>query len=247
MKAYAVTDVGRSRSMNQDSVFASVDPVGPLSNLYMVADGMGGHQSGDLASRYLVRNLCTYIRETDGEPPEVLLRAVQQVNGELYQLSTEKPEYAGMGTTLVAATVKDGVLYVANVGDSRLYLVRRDGLKQVTRDHSFVEEMVSMGRMERGSQSYLEKKNIITRAVGIDRRVEVDLFEVELEEGDYIRLCSDGLSNMVDNTDLFRLSFLPGSLEKKAEAMVTLANERGGRDNISVVLVEIEPEEVAGC
>ncbi len=163
MKAYAVTDVGRSRSMNQDSVFASVDPVGPLSNLYMVADGMGGHQSGDLASRYLVRNLCTYIRETDGEPPEVLLRAVQQVNGELYQLSTEKPEYAGMGTTLVAATVKDGVLYVANVGDSRLYLVRRDGLKQVTRDHSFVEEMVSMGRMERGSQSYLEKKNIITR------------------------------------------------------------------------------------
>ena len=155
MKAYAVTDVGRSRSMKQDSVFASVDPVGPLSNLYMVADGMGGHQSGDLASRYLVRNLCTYIRETDGEPPEVLLRAVQQVNGELYQLSTEKPEYAGMGTTLVAATVKDGVLYVANVGDSRLYLVRRDGLKQVTRDHSFVEEMVSMGRMERGSQSYL--------------------------------------------------------------------------------------------
>ena len=247
MKAYAVTDVGRSRSMNQDSVFASVDPVGPLSNLYMVADGMGGHQSGDLASRYLVRNLCTYIRETDGEPPEVLLRAVQQVNGELYQLSTEKPEYAGMGTTLVAATVKDGVLYVANVGDSRLYLVRRDGFKQVTRDHSFVEEMVSMGRMERGSQSYLEKKNIITRAVGIDRRVEVDLFEVELEEGDYILLCSDGLSNMVDNTDLFRLSFLPGSLEKKAEAMVTLANERGGRDNISVVLVEIEPEEVAGC
>ena len=247
MIAYAVTDVGRSRSMNQDSVFASVDPVGPLSNLYMVADGMGGHQSGDLASRYLVRNLCTYIRETDGEPPEVLLRAVQQVNGELYQLSTEQPEYAGMGTTLVAATVKDGVLYVANVGDSRLYLVRRDGLKQVTRDHSFVEEMVSMGRMERGSQSYLEKKNIITRAVGIDRRVEVDLFEVELEEGDYILLCSDGLSNMVDNTDLFRLSFLPGSLEKKAEAMVTLANERGGRDNISVVLVEIEPEEVAGC
>lgn len=247
MKAYAVTDVGRSRSMNQDSVFASVDPVGPLSNLYMVADGMGGHQSGDLASRYLVRNLCTYIRETDGEPPEVLLRAVQQVNGELYQLSTEKPEYAGMGTTLVAATVKDGVLYVANVGDSRLYLVRRDGLSQVTRDHSFVEEMVSMGRMERGSQSYLEKKNIITRAVGIDRRVDVDLFEVELEEGDYILLCSDGLSNMVDNTDLFRLSFLPGSLEKKAEAMVTLANERGGRDNISVVLVEIEPEEVAGC
>ena len=247
MKAYAVTDVGRSRSMNQDSVFASVDPVGPLSNLYMVADGMGGHQSGDLASRYLVRNLCTYIRETDGEPPEVLLRAVQQVNGELDQLSTEKPEYAGMGTTLVAATVKEGVLYVANVGDSRLYLVRRDGLKQVTRDHSFVEEMVSMGRMERGSQSYLEKKNIITLAVGIDRRVEVDLFEVELEEGDYILLCSDGLSNMVDNTDLFRLSFLPGSLEKKAEAMVTLANERGGRDNISVVLVEIEPEEVAGC
>ena len=148
-----------SRSMNQDSVFASVDPVGPLSNLYMVADGMGGHQSGDLASRYLVRNLCTYIRETDGEPPEVLLRAVQQVNGELYQLSTEKPEYAGMGTTLVAATVKDGVLYVANVGDSRLYLVRTRRFK--TGDPGPLlswRRWSPWGSMERGSQSYSGEK-----------------------------------------------------------------------------------------
>ena len=244
MKAYAVTDVGRSRSMNQDSVFASVDPVGPLSNLYMVADGMGGHQSGDLASRYLVRNLCTYIRETDGEPPEVLLRAVQQVNGELYQLSTEKPEYAGMGTTLVAATVKDGVLYVANVGDSRLYRIERSGIHQITRDHSYVEAMVSLGQMSRGSREYETKKNIITRAVGIGGHVEPDFFEVSLNPGDYILLCSDGLTNMVDNSAIYRMVLLPGSLDTKARALTALANQNGGKDNIAVILIDPQIKEV---
>lgn len=247
MRAYAVTDVGKSRSVNQDCVFASVNPVGPLSNLFMVADGMGGHKSGDFASRYLVRGLNAYIESAGGPAAAVLTEGIEKINRELYELSAQRPEYAGMGTTLVAATIQDGTLYVANVGDSRLYLVRRDGLRQVTRDHSFVEEMVSLGRMERYSPSYNEKKNIITRAVGIDEDVYPDIFEVELEAGDYILLCSDGLSNMVDNGDLFRLSFLPGSLERKAESMVSLANERGGKDNISVVLVEIEAEEVSGC
>ena len=238
MKAYAVTDVGRSRSMNQDSVFASVDPVGPLSNLYMVADGMGGHQSGDLASRYLVRNLCTYIRETDGEPPEVLLRAVQQVNGELYQLSTEKPEYAGMGTTLVAATVKDGVLYVANVGDSRAYHITEDGITRITKDHSLVESMVDRGDITAEEARRHPSRNLITRALGPDISAYCDGYICPMNAGEYLLLCSDGLVNTVtDQEMLFEVIHGDGP-DTCLDRLLAIAKRQGAPDNVTAVLMQ---------
>ncbi|WP_125140452.1 Stp1/IreP family PP2C-type Ser/Thr phosphatase [Clostridium transplantifaecale] len=245
MKAYALTDVGRVRQINQDYQFASTESVGPLSNLFIVADGMGGHKAGDYASRYLVEHLVSYIKECDdGSAVSAINNGIAKINRELYEQSLTNTELAGMGTTIVAATIEDSTLYVANVGDSRLYLIEREGISQITRDHSFVEEMVSMGQMDRGSSEYKEKKNIITRAVGIGRKVDVDFFEVPLKPGDYILLCSDGLTNMVDNSAIFRLVLLPGSLQMKARALVALANQNGGRDNIAVILADPQISEV---
>lgn len=245
MKAYAVTDIGRVRKMNQDALFSSTEAVGPLPNLFLVADGMGGHRAGDFASRYLVEHLPEYIKTSqEKDAAAVLKEAIDQVNLELYDLAGEREELSGMGTTLVAATILDSTLYVANIGDSRLYLIEKSGIRQVTRDHSYVEEMVSKGQMERESEEYRQQKNIITRAVGIERSVETDFFEVPLEEDSYVLLCSDGLSNMVDNSSIFRLVLLPGTLHMKAKALIALANQNGGKDNIAVVLVEPQRNEV---
>lgn len=150
-----------------------------------------------------------------------------------------RTELRGMGTTLVAAVIDGDTMYVANVGDSRLYLVR-DCLKQVTRDHSFVEEMVSLGKLERGSRDYRDQKNIITRAVGMEDRLEIDFFEVGLEPGDYVLMCSDGLSNMLEDAELEEIICSDLSLEEKTEKLITVANDNGGRDNISVILIEPE-------
>ncbi|MEF9938708.1 MAG: Stp1/IreP family PP2C-type Ser/Thr phosphatase [Clostridium sp.] len=247
MKTYAVTDIGRVRSINQDVRFATTDPIGPLPNLFIVADGMGGHKAGDYASRYLVDSLVDYVKtSSDLNLISTLNNGITKVNIELYEKAQETEELAGMGTTLVAATIEDSTLYVANVGDSRLYLIEREGIRQVTKDHSFVEEMVSLGKMNRDSKEYKIKKNIITRAVGIDKKVDVDFFEVPLKRGDYILLCSDGLTNMVDNSAIFRMVLLPGALETKAKALVAMANQNGGKDNIAVVLIDPQISEVNG-
>ena len=238
MKACALTDTGRVRTANQDYVYASVEPVGSLPNLFVVADGMGGHQAGDYASRYIVENLVTYLQYTENSQIVPLLReGILKVNTRLYQESKEKPELSGMGTTLVAAVADENTLYVANVGDSRLYLVR-DRIRQVTKDHSYVEELVSLGRLERGSKDYKDKKNIITRAVGTEDKLLVDFFEVGLEPGDFILMCSDGLSNMLEDVEMEEIVGSDLELEEKAEKLITVANDNGGKDNIAVVLVD---------
>ena len=247
MKACALTDIGRVRPVNQDCRFATTEPIGPLSNLFIVADGMGGHKAGDRASRLLIESLTSYIRNCSARTPvEALNHGIAEANREIYEASLEHQELAGMGSTLVAATIEDSTLYVANVGDSRLYLIEREGIRQITRDHSYVEEMVSLGQITRDSLEYKKQKNYITRAVGIAKTVEADFFEVGLKEGDYILLCSDGLSNMVDKSAMFRLVLLPGPLESKARALIALANQNGGKDNIAVVLVDPQISEVDG-
>ena len=243
MESYALTDIGRARSMNQDFVFATSEKIGPLENLFLVADGMGGHRAGDYASRFLIQHLVACVRTSDGKAPvSVLEKAIRQVNRELYREAVEKEELMGMGTTLVAATTEGKTLYVSNIGDSRLYLIRRKKAYQVTRDHSYVEEMVAAGRMIRGSQEYLSQKNIITRAAGMTERVEADFFEVDLEDGDKILLCSDGLTNMVDNEKIAEIASAGESLRQRVQRLVDQANENGGRDNITVILADYQEE-----
>lgn len=238
MKACAMTDPGRVRTANQDYVYAQAEPLGTLPNLFLVADGMGGHQAGDYASRYIAENLVAHLKQADSLGIVPLLREeILKVNGMLYQESMKNTELNGMGTTLVAAVIEDATMYVANVGDSRLYLVR-NRLQQITKDHSYVEELVSLGQLERGSRDYREKKNIITRAVGTEDKLEIDFFEVSLEPGDYVLMCSDGLSNMLEDAEIEEIICSELELSEKAEKLITIANDNGGKDNIAVVLID---------
>ena len=244
MISYARTDTGRARKMNQDSLFASSGPVGMLPNLFLVADGMGGHKAGDYASRFVVDQIVKMANEYHSMDLVMFLRkAIEETNSRLYDESLRNPDFEGMGTTLVLAVIENETMYVANVGDSRLYLLR-DNLEQITRDHSLVEEMVSLGKLERGSESYKSQKNIITRARGILPSVEADFFEVPLQECDCILLCSDGLTNMVDDEGISRILKTTDTLEEKTDRLIDQANENGGKDNIAVILAEPQISEV---
>ena len=196
MKTYSITDTGALREMNQDYFFASDDPVGNLPNLYIVADGMGGHKAGDYASRYTTQRVVASVSRDPGEEPvSIIKEAINTANKILIEEAAEDESKQGMGTTLVVATIIDGKLYVANVGDSRLYIVN-DNIRQVTRDHSLVAEMVRLGEVDVAAAREHPDKNIITRAIGAKENVEADFFEVELQEGDRIVICTDGLTNM---------------------------------------------------
>ena len=247
MQAYALTDVGRVRTMNQDYIFSSSEGIGSFENLFIVADGMGGHKAGDYASRFMVEQLVEYMKQQEnmGIIP-AMESGIQKINRELYEKSIEDERLSGMGTTLVAATVDHDTMYVANIGDSRLYVIGEQ-IRQVTKDHSYVEEMVSLGQMERGSEDYQAKKNIITRAVGTKNTLNIDFFEVTLNPGDTILLCSDGLSNMVEDEEICRIVTSGGSLRQRTEELVSEANQRGGKDNIAVILIDPQLSEVRSC
>ena len=243
LKAFSLTDVGRKRKLNEDFVCARTEAVGNLSNFFIVADGMGGHKAGDRASKETVEMMLEKISTVKNTDPKVILReALEIANRKVFMDSGASEDLEGMGTTVVAATIQDGKLYAMNVGDSRLYLISGDQIRQVTMDHSLVEEMVRQGVLKRENARNHPKKNIITRAVGVGPTVEPDFFEEELKAGDKILMCSDGLSNMLEDEELRKIVDSVGSLEDKAKLMIDAANGNGGKDNISVVLIEIPAE-----
>lgn len=238
MKTYSITDTGVLREMNQDYCFASDTPVGNLPNLYIVADGMGGHKAGDYASRYTTQRVVASVTRNPGhEPVSILKEAIAKANQLLMEEAREDEDKLGMGTTLVAATIVDNKLYVANVGDSRLYVVNR-GIRQITRDHSYVEEMVRLGKVDASQARVHPDKNIITRAIGASEDVEADFFEVELVENDRILICTDGLTNMVEDSVICDVIRSDADPEARGQKLVALANHNGGRDNITVMIIE---------
>ena len=238
MKAFAATDVGKVREVNQDCVFSSIGPVGCLPNLFIVADGMGGDKAGDIASRLTVDSVVDKLSKVNSKDYiSVITDTIIKVNKEVIDKAAESQDYAGMGTTLVVATVFDNILKVANVGDSRLYVVGED-IIQITRDHSLVEEMVINGQLDRADARVDKRKNIITRAIGGESKVEAEMFSVELKPEDKILMCSDGLSNMVDDAEILEIINREPDIEKAARMLIDAANENGGKDNISVVIVE---------
>ncbi len=248
MRIYSATDVGQKRKMNQDYVFVSEGPVGNLPNLFTVADGMGGHNAGDYASSHAVRILVDEIREdADYNPVKVIRHAIEAANTEIRNRAQEDANLRGMGTTMVVATIVDQYAYIANVGDSRLYVIS-DEIRQITKDHSLVQEMVRMGEISEEEARNHPDKNIITRALGAEKTVDVDFFDLKLEKDCTILMCSDGLSNMVEDSKIQEIISDPeADLDQKGNALLREANQNGGKDNIAIVLVEPFTNEVKTC
>ena len=239
----AKTHCGRVRPINEDSYLV---PEG--DSLALVADGMGGHKAGDFASRFVVDTMvrCMGLYKSDS-PVTALRKAIEKTNELLFLEAQRDPDREGMGSTLVAATVDQDTMYVANVGDSRLYVINREEIRQVTRDHSLVEEMVRMGEIPREEARFHPDKNVITRAIGAEYDVKIDFFGHKLRENDKILLCSDGLTNMLEDDEIFDIVNRPEELSRRAGELINRANTYGGKDNISVILVEPFEEEVKAC
>ena len=238
MRTFSITDVGMVRQVNQDYVFEGGRPLGILRNLFVVADGMGGHQAGDYASKYTVEVLQRELEKSQGEDIErVLVNAIKTANREIIREASKDEHLKGMGTTVVAATIMNQMMYFANVGDSRLYLINH-GIQQLTKDHSLVEEMVRLGGIKPEEAKHHPDKNIITRAIGARDTIEIDFFHEELKSGDLILMCSDGLTNMLEDEEIGRILKTPGTIEERAERLIDAANQNGGRDNIAVILID---------
>ncbi|NLO09205.1 MAG: Stp1/IreP family PP2C-type Ser/Thr phosphatase [Clostridiales bacterium] len=240
MKAYSITDIGENRRVNQDYVFCEVNAIGNLPNLFIVADGMGGHNAGDYASRFCVEFFTEYIKNSDLESPIALIEeAIKVTNDKLYEKSIQQTDYEGMGTTLVVATICGNEMYVANIGDSRLYVISKE-IRQITEDHSLVQAMVKTGELDRDEAKVHPNKNIITRALGTNETAQPDYFEVELDEGDIVLMCSDGLTNMLNDETIEQLVRENADDPKRAsETLVKQANQQGGKDNITVIIVKV--------
>ena len=255
LKTFSITDIGKKRKLNQDYVFTSEIPVGILPNLFIVADGMGGHNAGDYASKYTVETIVEELERAKRRSSlnemssgaaavvTVLENAIKSANRHIRKKSQENEGMTGMGTTVVAATIQDNEMCVANVGDSRLYVINQE-IKQITVDHSLVEEMVRMGGIRREQARIHPDKNIITRAIGAEEDIEVDFFRVRLEKGDFVLLCSDGLTNMIEDEEIRMILQGQRDIVEKAEALVEAANQNGGKDNIAVILIEPFADEV---
>jgi protein phosphatase len=231
--AYAgATDTGRTRRRNEDS-YVVAPP------LFCVADGMGGAQAGEVASRLAA----AAVEDADpGGPsgPERVTSLIQEANRRVYERASADPTVSGMGTTMTVALVEDDGVTIGHVGDSRAYLVRDGSLKQITEDHSLVNELVKSGKLSREEAEQHPQRSVITRALGTDPDVDVDAFTVEVQPGDLFLLCSDGLTSMVDNEEILTLlEQNRGDLKLTTKSLLTAANRGGGEDNITVVTFEI--------
>ncbi len=238
LKTFSKTDIGRKRKINQDNVYTCEVPLGNLPNLFIVCDGMGGHKAGDFASAYAVKAIEREVMICEEkEPVRIIREAIECANAEIYEKARTDEHLRGMGTTVVVATIVDHTLLVANVGDSRLYVIG-DEIEQITKDHSLVEEMVRIGGIDRSEAREHPDKNIITRALGVSESVDVDFFEVELKEGDIILMCTDGLTNMVEDEDIRMVAKAQRDVVQIVEELIKVANHNGGSDNIGVVIIE---------
>jgi protein phosphatase len=243
------TDPGMVRSHNEDSIASVAD-----KGLVVLADGMGGYNAGEVASGMATTVLTTELRQLleDHAPHEVdpksgqkaalkmLQQQIAKANSSIYQASQSQPQYAGMGTTLVVALFYDDKVMVAHIGDSRLYRMRGDEFTQMSKDHSLLQEQIDAGMLTKQQAKHSSNKNLVTRALGIDPAVEPEIHEYDTRVGDIYLLCSDGLSDMVSDEDIgMALQALGANLNLAVQQLVQMANDNGGRDNVSVILIKI--------
>jgi protein phosphatase len=233
---YAGTDTGRQRRANEDSLLARAP-------LFVVADGMGGAQAGEVASRLAVESFEAGVQDA-GQPEAALAALAQQANARIYELSHSNAEQAGMGTTLTAVYVGEREISIAHVGDSRAYRLRAGELLRLTEDHSLVDELLRQGRLTPEEAIEHPQRSVITRALGPEGTVEVDTRSYTARDGDVYLLCSDGLTTMLAEQQLASILIAHTTLREAGEALIAAANEAGGRDNITVVLLRVEELDV---
>lgn len=238
------SDIGKVRSQNQDAVFVSTEPVGPLPNLLIVADGMGGHNAGDVASSHAVLHFTEYLRRqtaADDSFLDLLVAAAAHANREVFSYSLSNTSLSGMGTTLTACVLTGYPVKceIVHVGDSRAYLVSPDGITQLTRDHSYVCEMVKAGQLTPAEAREHPKRNVLTRVLGVDADFHADGYVYDIAEGCSVLLCSDGLTNMLTDDRIHALAYAHQTPRERVDALIAEANALGGNDNISIVLADI--------
>lgn len=242
----AATDIGRKRSKNQDSIIAVPD-----LGLFVVADGMGGHRGGETASAMVVQAVPARVKQIlkaangqDWSPRDVLIDAVQTANSEIYKKATDEPALQGMGTTTVSMLFKNDSVTLGHVGDSRCYYFSPSGCWQATRDHSLVQERMRAGLITREQAKTDRMKNVITRSVGFEPAVDVEVYEMKTKPGDTYLLCSDGLSGMLNDHQIFdivkKYAIQKNDPQRAVDELIFQANNNGGEDNISVIIVRVK-------
>jgi protein phosphatase len=242
------SNTGMVRTQNEDSVLAN-----PLRGFVVLADGMGGYNAGEVASGMATALIGTELEKAFAQRPvdgrmnngktwaHVVLEAeIGRANAAIYEASQSQPQYSGMGTTLVMGMFHDNLLTAAHVGDSRLYRLRGEEFRQLSRDHSMLQDQIDAGMITPEEARHSQNKNLVTRALGVDPAVEPEIRDYEVQPGDVYLLCSDGLSDMVDDEEIaMTLSALSANLGLCASQLVEMANDHGGRDNVSVILVKV--------
>lgn len=238
--AWGVTDKGAVRQQNQDGYYFEV--ASEARAVGVVCDGMGGARAGNIASLVAVETFVDALEgwQTAQAPAEVLAQAAEQANSAVYSRAVSDPDCGGMGTTMVAALVAENTAYLLNIGDSRCYHISGEGICRVTRDHSVVEDLVARGDITPEEARTHPRKNLITRALGSEKRVQADLYEQALTPGDFLLLCSDGLSNIVTDQELLYETLHGGAAEGCCQRLLEIAMSRGAPDNVTVVLFEIQ-------
>ncbi len=244
MLGFGKTDIGQVRPKNEDSIYVSNEPVGRLPNLYIVADGMGGHKAGQVASNTAIEAFLAYLNkyqpDSTEEPLDMLIGGINMANEAVYKLGSTYEEYRDMGTTMVAATLVGSSMYAAHVGDSRLYRISGGIMEQITNDHSLVAEMVRAGQITPEEARIHPQRNCITRAVGTDSSVITDGIILRVKENDIVVMCSDGLTAMLEDNVIADIAGNKGlAVNERADMLIASANENGGVDNISAIVIDI--------
>ena len=249
IRSVGLSDVGRVREHNEDTIGVDAD-----IGLLVLADGMGGYNAGEVASGIAVKTIMSLVKEAydrqdmsaaDGETglsrPTIVLRdAITRANKIIHQTAKTQPQCEGMGTTVVACLFSDNRVSVAHVGDSRMYRLRGNRYEQMTLDHSLLQELVDRGFYSQAEAQRATNKNYVTRALGVEALVDVEIHEYPVHKGDYYLLCSDGMSDMVEDEDVhLTISTFGANLETIAKQLIQLSNDNGGRDNISIVLAHV--------
>ena len=241
LEFHCATDTGRARSNNEDSV-----AIDEWSSLVVLADGMGGYNAGEVASNmatnFIRTELGRWLREASAQASDAEVRramdiCVDNANRAIFNAANSNPQYAGMGTTLVVSVFRDNRLLVGHVGDSRAYRLRAGRLQQITRDHSLLQEQIDAGLITPEQAAFSANKNLVTRAVGVEDTVLLEIHQHDVLPADVFLMCSDGLSDMLDDSTICQLLLAQDSLDATAQALIDAANDAGGKDNISVILV----------